>query len=545
MTKFIFAFLVLCALCFARPIDDYGALKVQDGVIAGKNGNAAQLRGMSLFWNMWDEGRPYYENASNTVSTLANTWKANLVRAAIGDGNTTHAKNIIDAAINNGIYVIVDWHVHNANVNSATTFFTNISEYVKGKGNPPNVIYEIFNEPVNQPWSEIKSYAERIIPVIRKNNPDNLIIVGTPSYSSRVDQAAEAPITGTNAKNVAYAFHFYASEHGSNYRAYVNTAYCKKLPMFVTEWGTSPASGTGAINFTAVATWVNFMENRKLSHANWSISNKNESSSTNLNANSESGKYIKDLISKLNQGQSHKDVKNEPYTCSGEAPAQEGGGASISVDIQLEAENYNTLVGSAKKTQDANAIGGKMYLGPLNANESASYLLTAAQDTLIVLRIRYKSNAGATLEFNDGARSIRVTLPAQSSWTSSDAVPVVLHKTGSMSVKVISGSIDVDYFTWRSFYFGDAEANPSILGDLATWPEAKNWNLAPISVSSAKQTGLYAIRAANGKIIFENAPADAKISIFDAKGNLKANNALASGIYMVKINSQIQKVIVK
>ncbi len=47
-----------------------------------------------------------------------------------------------------------------------------------------------------------------VIPVIRENDKDAVIIVGTPTWSQDVDQAAASPISGY--KNIMYAFHFYA-----------------------------------------------------------------------------------------------------------------------------------------------------------------------------------------------------------------------------------------------------------------------------------------------------------------------------------------------
>ena len=72
----------------------------------------------------------------------------------------------------------------------------------------PNVIYEIYNEPLNVSWSNvIKPYAMSVISIIREIDPDNLIIVGTPNWSQRVDMAAQDPIV--EFENIAYTLHFY------------------------------------------------------------------------------------------------------------------------------------------------------------------------------------------------------------------------------------------------------------------------------------------------------------------------------------------------
>ena len=177
--KFILFIALLVNLALATPVQTHGALKVQNGEIVNKNGQPPQLRGMSLFWDIWNEGSTFYN--STTINHLADTWIVSVVRAAIGGGSVQNAKTIIDAAIANGIYVIVDWHKHGIETEPAKNFFREISSYVKNNhNNAPNVIYEIFNEPIEQNWSQIKQYAEQVIPVIRANSPDHIIVVGTP-----------------------------------------------------------------------------------------------------------------------------------------------------------------------------------------------------------------------------------------------------------------------------------------------------------------------------------------------------------------------------
>jgi endoglucanase len=107
-----------------------------------------------------------------------------------------------------GIYVIVDWHDERAYYENHTVaaiqFFSNISQTY---GNYSNIIYEIFNEPVNATWAQIKAYAVQVITAIRQNDQKNIIVVGTPNWSTDVDVAAEDPINGTN---IAYTLHIYA-----------------------------------------------------------------------------------------------------------------------------------------------------------------------------------------------------------------------------------------------------------------------------------------------------------------------------------------------
>jgi endoglucanase len=160
-------------------------------------------------------------------------------------------------------------------VTESKAFFT---EMAQRYGQSPNVIYEIFNEPDDKgpnggadTWDVIKAYANEIIPVIRAKDPDNLIIVGTPSWSQRVDQAADAPLSGTN---IAYTLHFYAATHKQYLRDLATQALNKGVALFVTEWGTCEASGTGTLDAAETDTWLKFLDDNQLSSANWDIADK-------------------------------------------------------------------------------------------------------------------------------------------------------------------------------------------------------------------------------------------------------------------------------
>jgi endoglucanase len=174
------------------------------------------------------------------------------------------------------------------------------------------VIYEIFNEPERQSWGTVKTYANSVIAEIRKYDPDNLIVVGSPNWSQDVDVAANSPISGTN---IAYSFHFYGSDpaHQWDLRSKANTAISKGLALFVTEWGVSDRTGDGAFNEGQVDAWVKWMDDNKLSWCNWSIADKTETSaalrpgastsgnwtSNNLTA---SGAYVRDKLRQMNSG---------------------------------------------------------------------------------------------------------------------------------------------------------------------------------------------------------------------------------------------------
>jgi endoglucanase len=266
----------------ATPVGTNGKLQVVGNQIRNQSGVAVQLKGMSLFWSQW--GGAFY-NAS-VVNSLADNWKVTVVRAAMGvesGGYLTNpaaekarVKAVVDAAIAKGIYVIIDWHDHNATQHTAQAkaFFTEMAQLYK---NTPNVIFEIFNEPDGEPWSEIRTYAVEIIGAIRGAGAPNLVVVGTPTWSQDVDVAASNPIT--QYPNVAYTLHFYAGTHTQYLRDKATTALNKGIALFVTEFGTCDASGNGNLNLAETQRWIDFMNSRKLSWANWSLHDKAETAS--------------------------------------------------------------------------------------------------------------------------------------------------------------------------------------------------------------------------------------------------------------------------
>lgn len=291
-------------------------------LFGGKQGSIA---GMSLFWSSFvADGGKFY--TADVVRTLKNDWNARLVRAAMGvdtaggylqdpTSNVNRVKTVVDAAIANEMYVIIDWHTHNAEDHKAQaiTFFQDMA---RAYGDRTNVIYEIYNEPDcpttattcgwdnKTSWATIKAYAVDVIAAIRAIDPDNLIIVGTPFYSQFVDEASEDPIAGVN---IAYTLHFYAATHKEQERNRARNALRNGIPLFVTEWGTVTASGDGAMDATESDTWMKFLYDNNISHANWSVSDKAEGASilkpgsngqdgwtdTDLTA---SGNYVKSQI---------------------------------------------------------------------------------------------------------------------------------------------------------------------------------------------------------------------------------------------------------
>ena len=271
----------LTTLLSAGVVSENGRLRTDGNRIVGQHGQPVAVAGMSHFWSQW-EGEFY---TAETVDWLVKDWQITLARAALGihDGKLGYqqqpaaeiakVRTVINAAIANDIYVLIDWHDHHAedNVEDAVAFFSRMARLY---GQQPHVIYEIYNEPLKVSWATVvKPYAERVIAAIRAHDPDNLIVVGTPYWSQRVDEAAADPIDDPN---VAYALHFYAGTHKADLRQRAQEALDAKVALMVTEWGTVNANGDGDIDHKSVAAWMDFIEEHHLSHAAWAVSNKNE-----------------------------------------------------------------------------------------------------------------------------------------------------------------------------------------------------------------------------------------------------------------------------
>lgn len=324
--KISIAFFVLisCVLMFPQTVKaeyeftgpkENGALFVDGTRIINEEGKYVKLRGISL------HGLNYYDSYVNQrlFDEFHEEWEANLVRLPVyvsgyngyGEDGTDKEelksllKKGIDCATNANMYVIVDWHAlceenENDFLQDAVDFFEEISSEYKDYN---NIIYEIYNEPYpTRTWKDIKSYALKIIPIIRKNDPDAIIVVGTQDYSDRPDCVIGNEIKGY--ENIMYSFHFYASSHNEIDRTHVVTALAAGIPVFVTECGITERDGSTSIDYADTKEWMQFVNTHHLAYTIWNFSNKDELSAmirpkclktsgfTELDL-SESGRWVK------------------------------------------------------------------------------------------------------------------------------------------------------------------------------------------------------------------------------------------------------------
>jgi endoglucanase len=284
----------------ASPVARHGRLSTKGNRVIDEHGDVVQLRGMSLFWSQWSEGSKYYNREA--VRWLKEDWSVSLVRIAMGvemggflqnpDVETARVKTVVDAAIEFGIYVIIDWHDHHAeqHIPEAKSFFDDMARIY---GKAANVIFETFNEPEHQSWAGvIKPYHEQLIPVIRQYS-DNLIILGTKTWSQDVDEASLSPVLGFN---LAYTLHFYANTHKDWIRQKASTALGNGIPLFATEWGTCSADGNGEVNLASTQVWLDFLKQNHISDANWAISDKMEKCAALQPASDAHGGWVADQL---------------------------------------------------------------------------------------------------------------------------------------------------------------------------------------------------------------------------------------------------------
>ena len=274
------------------PFGVNGKLHVDGSSLMNEHNQPCQLKGISTH-NI--SLYPEYVNEA-CFTELTDKFGMSLLRIAMysaeaddvlgyADGDDAHRakleKMILEAAeisAKLGIYMIVDWHIlldydPNMHTDKAIQFFQNVCPKLKAYD---HILYEICNEPnMDTTWAQITTYANQVIPVIRDIDPDKVIIVGTPVWSQRVDEAAKAPLSYPN---LVYTLHFYADTHKDGLRQLMVEAINDGLPVFVSEFGICDASGNGPINDEETKNWIDLMNQYNVSYALWNLSNKAETS---------------------------------------------------------------------------------------------------------------------------------------------------------------------------------------------------------------------------------------------------------------------------
>lgn len=292
----VFLSIILSINVQGQPVKNHGNLSVKGTKLIDEHGKITVLNGVSLGWHNW---WPRFYNAE-AVKWLADDWQCSVVRAAMGvdprggyienpKGSQEKMEAVIQGAIDNGIYVLIDWHSHTLKTEQAKTFF---SEMARKYGKYPNVIYELYNEPVKDTWQQVKEYSIELIKTIRAIDPDNVILVGSPHWDQDVHLVADDPIEGFS--NIMYTCHFYAATHGQSLIDRCDYALKKGIPIFISESAGMQASGQGAIDYPAWQKWIDWCAANDVSLISWSIADKNETCSMLKPTASSTGNWKED-----------------------------------------------------------------------------------------------------------------------------------------------------------------------------------------------------------------------------------------------------------
>ena len=266
-----------------RPDRGVPPLQVSGGVLVDAKERPVALRGMSTHGLGW---YPRYLNGG-AMKTLKQ-YGANVIRLAMytetSSGYLEEPRNLdfvyigIENAIAENLYVIVDWHILSdgnplTHMEEAIAFFSEISERY---GQTPNILYEICNEPNGDTtWEDITAYAAMVIPAIRKNAPEAVVLVGTPNYSSRLRDAMASPLPFSN---LLYSCHKYidvSPEAEDSQEYWLQKAVETGFPVFVTEWGINGSEGEN-MDLANARQFVKFLNENQISWCGWALSNAEE-----------------------------------------------------------------------------------------------------------------------------------------------------------------------------------------------------------------------------------------------------------------------------
>jgi endoglucanase len=433
-----------------------GLLKVSGGHVVNKNNAQISLSGNSMFWSNDGWGGEKYYNAS-VVGFLKNDWKSSVIRVAMGvagsgqtggyidspTSNKAKVKTVVDACIANGLYVIIDFHCHEAQnyTSQAVAFF---QEMARTYGTYDNVMYEIFNEPLAVSWSGVvKPYAQTVVNAIRAIDPDNLIIVGTPNWSQNVDEAANDQIAATN---IAYTLHFYAGTHFQWLRDKANTAMSKGAAIFITEWGTCDASGNGNYNEASSNEWLTWAKANGISLCNWTINDKSETASALNSGASSTGGWTS-----ANYTTSGTYVRNKMISWGGTTPTPTC--TTVTIPATIQAEAYCDQSGIQTET----CSEGSSNVGWIDAGDWMSYSITVPTAGTYKVSYRVASlSGGGNLQLDkDAGATVLGTIAISSTggwqtWSTVSHTVTLPAGTYNIGINAKAGGFNINSFTIES-----------------------------------------------------------------------------------------------
>ena len=273
----------------ARP-SNAGRLQVKNGKLSDEEGQPVMLRGVSFNGLITSESflnEQLFQELSrddgvNLVRLAMYTYGMGIVGYCTKGDKDRHKADIhkgVELAKANDMYVLIDWHIlsdgdPNTYIDDAKAFFAEMAEKYSGYD---NVIYEICNEPNRVDWAAVKRYAEEVIPIIREKDPRALIVVGNPDWSKDLYSVAADPL---DYDNILYTLHFYAATHGQDFRDMTEELSQQGLPIFVTEYGVTAASGGFPRDLESADLWIELLERENISYCLWAFAKVSEACST-------------------------------------------------------------------------------------------------------------------------------------------------------------------------------------------------------------------------------------------------------------------------
>ncbi len=265
----------------ARP-SSCGKLQVKNGKLCSESGEPVMLRGVSTNGLIVTESfinedlfRELSKDAGVNLFRLAMyTYGVGIIGYCTnGDKERYHRdiENGVEYAARQDMYVIIDWHIlsdgdPNTYLEESKAFFAEMAEKYKDY---KNVLYEICNEPNKVDWAAVKKYAEAVIPVIRDKDPAAVVIVGNPEWSKDLYSVAADPL---EFDNILYTLHFYSATHGQQFRDMTEKLSQSGLPIFVSEYGVTAASGDLPRDLESADEWIALLEHENISYCMWSFS---------------------------------------------------------------------------------------------------------------------------------------------------------------------------------------------------------------------------------------------------------------------------------
>jgi fibronectin type 3 domain-containing protein len=215
--------------------------------ILDPNNNQVTLRGCSVVCPEYQTGTKNTNQIIDLIANSATGWFTRVVRLPVctsGNAATDYAliDPIVQHCIAKGLYVIVDLHFVQDYGSAAgqvpqsqvLNFWNTIAPHYASS---PNVIFEVYNEPVNPAdWNTWKSYIQPVVNAIRAVAPNNLILMGSPQWSTFVNQAVSNQITGGN---IVYVYHLYPNQ-GAPTTSFLDGKYgtaANSVPVVLGEFG--------------------------------------------------------------------------------------------------------------------------------------------------------------------------------------------------------------------------------------------------------------------------------------------------------------------